>query len=144
MAWYDKDSDGKSRLVLECKAMKEVAKDFVLKIKSDGTLFWKGSITPVENCFILEIQYPANFPFDAPEVYVKSPKLPEDTPHLLDRPKQKLCLFHSGYAKKVGIYNPGKTTAATMLGHAINWLLCFEVWLVLKTWPIRESPTDDD
>jgi len=139
MSWYDRDLQGKRRLVLEHKAMQEAAPGFVLKRRPDGTLFWEGIVEPEKTPFRLEIRYTDGFPFEPPEVFVKSPRLPKNTPHLLA--KQHLCIFHPGYAKKAGYYNPGTTTAATIRGHAINWLLAFEVWRVKRFWPIKNSPT---
>jgi len=139
MSWHDRDLYGKSRLVEECKAMQESAPDFVLRRKLYGTLFWEGIVKPVKSRFILEIQYPGGFPFEPHGVYVKSPELPMNTPHLYSG--QRLCIFHPGYARKVGIYDPGRTTAATMRGHAINWLGAFEYWRVKGIWPVGESPT---
>jgi len=134
MSWYDKDLCGKSRLVQECKAMRSAAPHFALKRKQDGTLFWEGSVIPTKTRYSLEIQYTDGFPFDLPEVYVKCPQLPTGTPHLYSG--QRLSLYRPGYGRKVGIYDPGRTTAATMRGHAINWLISFEVWRVKGIWPV--------
>ena len=138
MSWYDRDLQGKGRLVLEHKAMQEAAPDFVLKRRPDGALFWEGIVVPARTRFRLEILYPDSFPSEPPWVSVKSPRLPKNTPHLLAN--QYLCIFHPGYAKKAGFYNPGTTTAATIRGHAINWLLAFEIWRVKSFWPIGNSP----
>ena len=133
MSWYDRDQQGKLRLVREYMAMKETAPDFVLKRKLDHKLFWEGIVTTEKSVYQLEIRYTECFPSDPPDVYVKSPELPRNTPHLWDN--QKLSLFDPWYAKKAGYYNPGTTTAATMRVHAINWLLAFEVWRAIGIWP---------
>jgi len=134
MSWYDRDQQGKRRLIFEHKAMQQVAPDFALKRRPDGSLFWEGIVTSEKASYQLEIRYTDGFPFEPPEVFVKSPRLPKNTPHLWAN--QKLSLFPPGYAKKAGYYIPGSATAATMCVHAINWLASFEVWRAKGIWPI--------
>jgi len=140
MAWYNRNESGKMRLVLECQAMKETGSRFVLK-KRGEQLYWMGRLSPIHLTFNLEIRYPDSFPENGPLVYVTSPALPQGTPHLLS--DQQMCIFHPGYARKKGVYDAARTTAATILGHAISWLICFEIWQTTGRWEMGESPTED-
>lgn len=138
MYWYDRDDNGKTRLVLEVKGMQEANKAFELKKDSAGDLYWQGHVTPVlnGNTFALRVEYPSSYPNDPPHVSIIDPRLPRGTPHLMSG--QRMCIYHPEYAKKHGYYNPERTTAVNILGHAINWLMAFEVWYATGKWPIQE------
>ncbi len=69
-----------------------------------------------------------------PDVYVESPTLldrcDETVPHLYDRDRAKLCLWHPGR----GEWSAHMWIVDSVLLWASEWLFFYEVWLATGEW----------
>jgi len=101
-------------------------------LESMGWLGWLRSSLPPRRRYCVEVLYPPAFPDDPPEVSILHPRLPADTPHLLlgKRP----CLFDPRAGPRHG-YDPGATTAATLVAWTSLWINAFETWRATGHWP---------
>jgi hypothetical protein len=96
-----------------------------------GSKFWSGALTTnTGSTYAVRIQYPANFPFMPPKVYVTNPKI-EESRHIYK--DGHLCLFH----KDDKVWQT-QTTAATVVSWTALWLHCYEVWQETGEWPRAE------
>jgi hypothetical protein len=98
----------------------------------DHRSLWHGD--PDERRYLIRVTYPDNFPDQPPAVVVESPKLPEGMPHVLG--PQRPCLFQPSQGPRNG-YDPGRTTAATLVAWTALWIHAFETWQRTGQWPGR-------
>ena len=103
--------------------------------RSDGSARWVGKVKPQFTAFTLEIRYRVG---SFPEVRVLDPalvRLPGNTegelPHVYpptDDPT--LCLFDP----EAGQWNASMQIAETIVPWALDWLGCYELWLMTGRW----------
>jgi hypothetical protein len=134
--WWETDY-GSWRRSAEREAMQRHFPGFELCELLDGTLCWVGwlcSGLDPERSYRVRLTYPENFPDHHPEVRIEEPTLPEGTPHLLG--PQRPCLYQPSHGHRNG-YEPGRTTAATLVAWTALWLHAFETWRETGRWPGR-------
>jgi hypothetical protein len=100
------------------------------------TVRWIGTARPQFAAYRIEIRYRL---FDDPEVRVIEPELKRlpgneegQLPHVYppaDDPT--LCLFDP----KASQWNPSMAIAETTVPWAVDWLACYELWLMTGKWP---------
>ncbi len=125
---------GRWRLEAEAEAIRERFPGFRL-VQAEGDLHWLGwlrSALSSESRYLVRVSYPPGYPDEAPEVAIERPELPEGTPHLLVG--REPCLYRSG--RRDG-YDPGRTTAATLVAWTALWIHAFETWRATGHWPGR-------
>lgn len=100
----------------------------------DDEVRWDGRLTSAltSRRYVVRVTYPECFPDDAPRVEILHPRLPEGTPHVIS--PQRPCLYRGG--PRDG-YDPGTTTAATLVAWTALWIHAFETWQSTGTWPGR-------
>lgn len=101
----------------------------------EGRLAWIGwlcSGLDPERRYRIRVTYPDNFPDDAPEVTIERPTLAEGIPHMLAL--QQPCLYQPSQGPRSG-YEPGRTTAATLVAWTALWIHAFETWQATGNWP---------
>jgi hypothetical protein len=130
-AWW-RSPYGAWRLDAEREAMRRFPG---FKLSDDPCLHWRGWLEGAfvpRHRYLVYVVYPAGFPDEPPEVTIARPQLPSGMPHLL--PDQRPCLFRgSGRAG----YEPGVTTAATLVAWTALWIHAFETWRETGRWPGR-------
>jgi hypothetical protein len=100
----------------------------------DNRPLWRGD--PHERRYQIRVIYPDNFPEYPPSVVIESPELPQGMPHVLA--PQRPCLFQPAQGPRNG-YDPGKTTAATLVAWTALWIHAFETWQATGHWPGRSD-----
>lgn len=101
-------------------------------------IVWRGSLHPRFNEYLVEIEYSMDMVVEGPRVRVKSPELirqpgnPEGSlPHVYQRDTDPfLCLFDPRKVEWTG-WMP---VADTTVPWTINWLTCYEDWLLTGEW----------
>lgn len=127
---------GRWRFVAEAEAMRRFP-GFRAAVGGNGLLAWAGwlrSGLPLGRRYLVRATYPACFPDEAPIVSIEKPELPLEVPHLLSG--QQPCLYHAGHRDS---YDPGRTTAATLVAWTALWIHAFETWQATRMWPGREA-----
>jgi len=76
--------------------------------------------------YLIEGEFPTNFPYSPMAVYIRSPALKKSPPHRYSG--NQLCLHGSN---DVG----PETTAKVFLDWTIQWIRIYEQWLKGKPWP---------
>jgi hypothetical protein len=129
---------GHWRLKAEIEAMRERFPDF--RIQADqAMLAWHGRLRspfrPGES-YLVQVRYTIGFPDEPPEVAILSPPMAPDTPHLVmgNRP----CLYLPSHGSPSG-YDPGRTTATTLVAWTALWIHAYETWLATGAWPGRSE-----
>jgi hypothetical protein len=143
-AWTDETSDepwwatpyGSWRLSAEVKAMRERFPSFRIVAGDDGALVWSGRVRSslTRKRYRIKVAYPSTFPDHPPIVTIEGKKFPPGTPHLLDGGRP--CLYWPSQGSSHG-YDPGRTTAATLVAWTALWLHAYETWRATGTWPGR-------
>lgn len=121
---------GRWRLSAEVSAMRRFP-GFRAHVRDDE-IWWTGRLRSAlgGRSYLVRVTYPYDFPDDAPNVMILSPELPEGVPHVLS--PQRPCLFRGG--PRDG-YDPGSTTAATLVAWTALWIHAFETWQSTGVWP---------
>ena len=118
--WY-RDARWQSRLFAEEALMRERFPGFSLRRRQSGELFWEGTLEPVRGRrFRIRLMYPSRYPYQEPVLRVVRPFLRDGAPHRYA--DGSLCIHRSGW-------NPATGTAASMIGLASGWLVCYLNWL---------------
>jgi hypothetical protein len=123
---------GRWRFAAEAEAMRRFP-GFRAAVGGNGLLGWAGwlqSALPSGRRYLVRVTYPGCFPDDAPFVSIVKPELPLEVPHLLSG--QQPCLYHPGHRNS---YDPGRTTAATLVAWTALWIHAFETWQTTGVWP---------
>lgn len=98
--------------------------------------YWSGTLRSAltGRSYDVVVHYGAGFPFSAPEVVIENHAFPVPTPHLIagSRP----CLFLPDQGGRCG-YDPGRTTAATIVAWTALWIHAYEMWAATGAWPGR-------
>jgi hypothetical protein len=134
--WWETEY-GRWRRDAEREAMARHFPSFNLCEALDGSLSWLGWLTSSfdpERRYAVQVTYPDHFPDLAPGVTIASPKLPDGVPHVLG--PQRPCLFQPSQGPRNG-YDPGRTTAATLVAWTALWIHAFETWQATGRWPGR-------
>lgn len=129
---------GEWRLKTEIEAMRERFLAFRLQM-DQLMLAWQGRLpSPFRSAdsYLVQVRYTTWFPDEAPEVAILSPLLDRETPHLVmgNRP----CLYLPAHGSRSG-YDPGSTTAATLVAWTVLWIHAYETWRVTGNWPGRSE-----
>lgn len=121
----------------QVSSMKAVWPRFVVKRTGRLRQFacWSGEVSPQFSKFTLDIRYQVG---DWPQVRILAPalvRLPGNEegqlPHVYppsDDPT--LCLFDP----VAGEWDPSMTIAQTILPWALDWIACYELWLMTGKW----------
>jgi hypothetical protein len=135
MAWW-LTSYGRWRLEAEAEAVLERFPGFRL-FQAGECLSWLGWLESAlsERRYLVRVSYPSNYPDEAPDVEIERPELPDGVPHLLAG--QQPCLFRQGGPRHG--YDPGRTTAATLIAWTSLWIHAFEAWQATGVWPGKEA-----
>jgi hypothetical protein len=127
---------GKWRLGVEIEAMRRFP-EFQAVVTDDGRLGWVGrlhsSLEP-DNTYLVHVGYPGTYPDDAPSVTILEPTLESESPHLIMQ--RQPCLFRPTEGPRRG-YDPGRTTAATLVAWTALWIHAYETWRETGKWPGR-------
>jgi hypothetical protein len=105
----------------------------------DGRLSWLGWLSSgldPDRRYLVRVTYPHNFPDHAPEVVIERPALPDGVPHMLG--PRRPCLYLPSQGPRNG-YEPGRTTAATLVAWTALWVHAFETWRATGRWPGRSD-----
>jgi hypothetical protein len=133
LPWYMQPSL-QARLVVEHEAVRARFPGFVLKKDTQGDLYWIGYLhTNFHSRYRVKVSYPPNYPHVAPVAFVVQPAL-QPSPHRYGTdPHGALCLFHpaTGHSQS---FDPARTTAATVIAWAAEWLACYEVFQRTNEW----------
>ncbi len=113
---------------------------FRLSVPEADNLYWEGMVelnmTSIpQREHLLRIVYPASYPGQAAEAYVQQPKIVSRKHQFEDG---QICLFNPKDGKQYG-WNPGRSTAVTVAGWAVQWLYAFYTWKATGTWPGLEE-----
>jgi hypothetical protein len=129
---------GSWRLSAETAAMRERFPSFRLVARHDGRLglVWGGRLRSSLSGkrYRVKIAYPWSFPDEPPTVTIEGTKFLPGTPHLLDGARP--CLYWPGQGPRYG-YDPGRTTAATLVSWTALWIHAYETWRATGAWPGR-------
>ncbi|WP_049760079.1 hypothetical protein [Anaeromyxobacter dehalogenans] len=98
------------------------------------TVVWEGYLqpTPESPRYFIRVTYG---PYTLPKVFVLSPKLRTDAPHVYPKDRS-LCL----YWPEEWRWSDGESIADTIMGWAALWLYYYEVWTATGEWMGPESP----
>jgi hypothetical protein len=103
-------------------------------VENYGDLCWLGPLTSslTGKRYQVRVRYPGRFPDSPPIVTVEKHTFPVGMPHLqgFDKP----CLFMPGQGSGHG-YDPGRTTAATLVAWTALWIHAYETWCETGEWP---------
>jgi len=136
--WWETDYGGWRRSA-ECDAMHQHFPGFHVNELPDGRFSWLGwlqSGLDPERRYLVRVTYPHDFPDHPPEVRIERPALPDAVPHLLG--PQRPCLYLPSQGPRNG-YDPGRTTAATLVAWTALWIHAFESWQASGRWPGRSD-----
>lgn len=135
--WWNTPS-GRWRLEVEYKAMRERFPGFEAVLLDETFITWEGRLQSAlagGRSYLVYVVYSGGFPDEAPTVIIAEPELAAITPHLLFG--QQPCLFnHAGSARG---YDPGSTTAATLVAWTALWIHAYETWRQTGSWPGRSE-----
>lgn len=140
-AWWGTRARVSARLQLEVAAMRDTfSETFRLNVPRRGNLYWEGVVelnmsSIPQRDHLLRIEYPAAYPGRAAEAYVRNPKIVSRKHQFEDG---QLCLFNPRDGKQYG-WNPGRSTAVTVAGWAVQWLYAFYTWKATGAWPGLEE-----
>lgn len=98
---------------------------------------WVGELTPFEGGtrYVVRIEYRfANRDSKRPHVWVVSPNLVHDPPHIF--PDRSLCLYFA----KDQTWTPQKSIAQVIVPLTCAWLGFYEIWLSTSVWYGPEAP----
>lgn len=101
-------------------------------------IVWRGTLHPRFSQYTVEIEYSMGMVVDGPKVRVKSPELIRQPgnaegslPHVYQRDTDPyLCLFDPRKVEWTGWMAVADTTVPWI----INWLTCYEDWLLTGEW----------
>ncbi len=140
-AWWGTRARVSARLQLEVAAMRDAFNQtFRLSVPRRGNLYWEGvvelnMVSIPQRDHLLRIEYPAAYPGRAAEAYVRNPTIVSRKHQFEDG---QLCLFNPRDGKQYG-WNPGRSTAVTVAGWAVQWLYAFYTWKATGAWPGLEE-----
>lgn len=140
-AWWGTRARVSARLQLEVAAMRDSFGDtFRLVVPRSDNLYWEGEVelnlSGIPRAgHLLHVVYPADYPARAVEAYVRRPKIVSRKHQFEDG---QLCLFNPRDGKSYG-WNPGRSTAVTVAGWAVQWLYAYYTWKATGAWPGREE-----
>ncbi|MBN1201466.1 MAG: hypothetical protein JXJ20_06385 [Anaerolineae bacterium] len=135
--WWGSSRQVSNRLRLEVELMRATFADtFRLVVPKRGLLYWMGDVEInlrgiPEQIHSLKIIYPDDYPNRPAEAYVLNPLVYSEKHQYEDG---QLCLFNPKDGVAYG-WNPGKSTAVTVAGWAIQWLYAYYTWRATGTWP---------
>lgn len=144
--WWGTRSDVSPRLLLEVEAMRSTFDStFRLVVPERGLLYWDGEVevnldTLARPEHRLKIVYPADYPNNPAEAYVLKPRIYSEKHQYEDG---QLCLFNPKDGQEYG-WNPGKSTAVTVAGWAIQWLYAYYTWRSTGLWPGTQESVYDN
>ena len=149
--WWGTRRATSKRLQFEVKAMQRAfGNTFHLELpqkgKYRGRICWVGSVeinldTPANpRSHLLRIVHPRDYPASPPEAYCEVPKIKSKFHQFLDG---ELCLFQRRDGISHG-WNPGRSTGATIVGWAIQWLYAYYTWKATGVWPGLEESVPKD
>jgi len=133
--WYETPY-GAWRLSAEREAMRRFP-GFTLLGLDVGAAYWTGwlrSSLHADRWFFVKVAYPEAFPDYPPDVSIEWPTLPDGVPHLLTPGRP--CLYMPSQGHRAG-YEPGRTTAATLVAWTALWINAFHAWQATGRWPGR-------
>jgi hypothetical protein len=136
--WWATDY-GSWRLSAEREAMRRHFPSFYTSDTADGRRCWLGwlrSGLDPERRYLVRVTYPYDFPDHPPEVRIERPRLADGVPHLLG--PQRPCLYLPSQGSR-NAYDPGRTTAATLVAWTALWVHAFETWRATGRWPGRSD-----
>jgi len=140
-AWWGTRAKVSARLQLEVAAMRDTFRDtFRLVVARGDRLYWAGEVDLnlagiPQRRHTLHIVYPTSYPSRAAEAYVRDPEIVSRKHQFEDG---QLCLFNPRDGKRYG-WNPGRSTAVTVAGWAVQWLYAYYTWKATGNWPGLEE-----
>ena len=140
-AWWGTRTRVSARLQLEVAVMRDTFPDtFRLSVPEQGELYWEGEVelnlsSIPQRAHLLRIVYPTGYPNQAAEAYVRQPKIVSLKHQFKDG---QLCLFNPRDGERYG-WNPGRSTAVTVAGWAVQWLYAYYTWKATGNWPGLEE-----
>ncbi len=143
-AWWGSKNNVSARLRLEVEAMRATFDNtFKLIVPGVGALYWEGDVelnlATLESPFHrLKILYPNEYPNRPAEAYVLRPRIYSEKHQYEDG---QLCLFNPKDGTQYG-WNPGKSTAVTVAGWAVQWMYAYYTWRATSEWPGIEERVD--
>lgn len=143
-AWWGSKNNVSNRLRLEVEAMRATFDNtFKLVVPPMGALYWEGDVeinlaTLQSPLHRLKILYPNEYPHRPAEAYVLRPRIYSEKHQYEDG---QLCLFNPKDGTQYG-WNPGKSTAVTVTGWAVQWIYAYYTWRATGEWPGIEERVD--
>lgn len=143
-AWWGSKNSVSNRLRLEVEAMRATFDNtFKLIVPPMGALYWEGDVeinlaTLQSRLHRLKILYPNEYPNRPAEAYVLKPRIYSEKHQYEDG---QLCLFNPKDGTQYG-WNPGKSTAVTVAGWAVQWMYAYYTWRATGEWPGIEERVD--
>lgn len=146
-SWWGTRQVVSPRLQLEVKAMRATFGDTFRLIvpESNDPLYWLGDVElnmetehMTQQLHRLKVMYPHDYPNRPAEAYVLRPRIYSQKHQFEDG---QLCLFNPKDGEQYG-WNPGKSTAVTVTGWAIQWLYAYYTWRATGQWPGIEERVD--
>ncbi len=137
--WFEVN---RARLLQERQVMAEKFPQFQLFLNGE-VLSWVGDLTSNRgNRYVVQVVYPAQFPYKAPLVYPQDPVIQVNDMQNPGRYKHQypdghLCLYYPGD----GTFSPN-TTAASVVAVTAAWFFAYESWVEsgYRSWPGQEAP----
>jgi ubiquitin-protein ligase len=127
--------DDSRRLVQEVRAVKERWGGRAV-LRDDGRrTWWEVELLAEGNRLPVRVEYPDNYPASPPRV-VPLKALPPNTPHRIEG---NLCWYYQGSRRSRNRWDPGRDSAAVVIGAAHRWFLAFLVWTTTGTWPVGDA-----
>ncbi len=118
--WYRNDR-WKPRLAAEVDVMCNRFPGFSLIEDASGQLLWVGVLEPQpQERFLVTLEYPKDFPYRAPALWVLEPPLAAGAPHVYA--DGSVCIHQTTWDAHRG-------TAASCVPLLSAWLLAYVVWL---------------
>lgn len=123
--------------------MRAAFPDFPYRIGRRRTVIWEGHFqpNPSSDSYRIQVVYGLS---GSPKVFVRSPVLPEGTPHRW--PDGRLCL----YWPKEWRWKDSESIPETIMSWTALWLEYYEIWQRLEEWcgpsshdPFPEEESDD-
>lgn len=144
--WWGKRDAVSARLRLEVEAVRNhFEKTFRLVVPKWGLLYWTGDVEinmrdVPQRVHKIKILYPNDYPARPPEAYVLEPEIVSQKHQFTDG---QLCLFNPKDGKTYG-WNPARSTAATVIGWAVEWLYAYYTWQATGDWPGIEEEIKEE
>lgn len=127
--------DDNRRLVQEVRAVKERWGDRAV-LRDDGSrTWWEVDLVAEGNRLPVRVEYPDNYPASPPKVLPLA-ALPANTPHRIG---ENLCWYYQGSRRSRNRWDPGRDSAAVVIGAAHRWFLAFLVWMTTGAWPVADA-----